>query len=114
MAAEVVAVGDRADAAGREDLEDFDLIISDLTDDAEGGMQIISELQRKRLIVPVVISSENAQHHGIIKAFKMGAANFVRRPYERDELRNIIEKALSYKLRFVEDLKVLPFVHEKD
>lgn len=110
---EVTSVGDRMAAAERDDLEDFDLIISDLTDDAESGIQIISDLKRKRLIVPVVVTSEDAQHHGIVKAFKMGAANFVRRPYDRDELRNIIEKTLSYKLRFVEDLRVIPFVREQ-
>lgn len=110
---EVVAMADRAAAVERDDLEDFDLIISDLTDDSDSGVQILSELKRKRLMVPVVVSSEEAQQHGIVKAFKMGAANFLRRPYDEEELRNIIEKTLSYKLRFVEDLKIIPFVREK-
>jgi len=110
---DVVATGNRDEAVGREDLEDFDLIISGLTDEAEGGVQILSELQRKRLLVPIVVSSEEAHQHGIIKAFKLGAANFLRRPYDEDELRTIVEKTLGYKLRFVDDLKVLPFVHEK-
>ncbi|HEY0078824.1 MAG TPA: ATP-binding protein [Pyrinomonadaceae bacterium] len=109
---EVVATGSREEAIEREDLEDFDLIISDLTDSADGGMQILSEIKKKRLFVPVVVSSEEAYQNGIVKAFKLGAANFVRRPYERDELRTIVEKTLGYKLRFVEDLKVLPFVRE--
>lgn len=113
MGHEVIAMGDRAAAVERDDLEDFDLIISDLTDDSESGVQILSELKRKRLMVPVVVSSEEAQQHGIVKAFKMGAANFLRRPYDKDELRNIIEKTLSYKLRFVEDLKIVPYVREK-
>jgi CheY-like chemotaxis protein len=110
---EVVATGNRDEALAREDLDDFDLVISDLTDDAEGGVQIVSELKRKSLLVPVVVSSDEAQPSGVIKAFKMGAANYVSRPYDRDELRDIVEKTLSYKLRFVEDVKVLPFVHEK-
>jgi len=110
---DVAAMGSRDEALEREDLEEFDLVISDLTDDAESGVQIVGELKRKCLMVPVVVSSEEAQQHGIIKAFKMGAANFLRRPFDRDELREIVEKTLSYKLRFVEDIKVLPFVHEK-
>ncbi|MDQ3686206.1 MAG: ATP-binding protein [Acidobacteriota bacterium] len=110
---DVVATGNREDAVERDDLEDFDLIISDLTDEADGGVQILSELKRKRLLVPIVVSSEEANHHGVIKAFKLGAANFLRRPYDDAELRNIVEKTLGYKLRFVEDMKVLPFVHEK-
>ena len=112
---EVVATGDRTTALAREDLEDFDLIISDLTEDsaAGGGIEIIGELKRKRLMVPVVVSSEETQQNGVIKAFKLGAANFVRKPYEREELRTIVDKTLGYKLRFVDDLKVLPYVRER-
>src|SRR5205085_5237906 len=110
---DVVATGNREEALARDDLEDFDLVISDLTDDAEGGIQVLSEVKRKSLLVPVVVSADEAQPHGIIKAFKLGAANYLRRPYDHEELRTIVEKTLSYKLRFVEDVKVLPFVHEK-
>ncbi|MDT4952586.1 MAG: hypothetical protein QOJ02_724 [Acidobacteriota bacterium] len=110
---EVVATGDRSEALEREDLDEFDLIISDLTEDEHSGMQLLSEIKRKRLMVPVVVSSDEGQQPGVVKAFKMGAANFLRLPYNKDELRNIVEKTLAYKLRFVDDLKVLPFVREK-
>jgi anti-sigma regulatory factor (Ser/Thr protein kinase)/CheY-like chemotaxis protein len=110
---EVVATGDREWALAREDLDEFDLIISDLTEDEPGGMQLLSEIKRKRLMVPVVISSDEAQQPGLVKAFKMGAANFLRLPYNKDELLNIVEKTLAYKLRFIDDLRVLPFVREK-
>ncbi|MGA9996263.1 MAG: ATP-binding protein [Pyrinomonadaceae bacterium] len=110
---DVVATGDRSAALERDDLDEFDLIISDLTDDADGGVQLVSEIKRKRLLVPVVVSSDQAQQPGIVKAFKMGAANYLRSPYNKEELLSIVEKTLSYKLRFVEDLKVLPYVREK-
>ncbi|HEX8492855.1 MAG TPA: ATP-binding protein [Pyrinomonadaceae bacterium] len=110
---DVVATGDRAVALEREDLEEFDLIISDLTEDADSGVQLVSELKRKRLLVPVVVSSDEAQQPGLVKAFKMGAANFLRQPYNKEELRSIVDKTLSYKLRFIDDLKVLPYVREK-
>ena len=109
---EVVTAADRAEAVGREDLEDFDLIISDLAEYSDTGVQILSELKRKRLFVPVVVSSEEAQHAGLIKAFKLGASNYLRKPYDERELSQIVEKTLGYKLRFVEDLKVLPYVRE--
>jgi serine/threonine-protein kinase RsbW len=110
---DVVATGDRAEAVAREDLDEFDLIISDLAEYADSGTQIVSELKRKRLLVPIVVSSEEAHQTGIIKAFKLGAANLLRKPYDKEELRSIVEKTLGYKLRFVEDLKVLPFVRER-
>jgi serine/threonine-protein kinase RsbW len=110
---EVTAIAVREEALEREDLDEFDLIISDLTDDLDSGVQILSELKRKRLMVPVAASSEDSHQPGIVKAFKMSAANFLRLPYNNDELRDIVEKTLAYKLRFVEDVKVRPFVREK-
>ncbi len=110
---EVIATGDRNEALAREDLEEFDLIISDLTDDADSGVQLLSEIKRKRLLVPVVISSDEAQQPGVVKAFKMGAVNYLRKPFEKAELCDIVDKTLAYKLRFVDDLKVLAHVHEK-
>ena len=70
---EVVATGDRTDALAREDLDEFDLIISDLTEDASP----VSELQRKRLLM----SLPPGPLPDVIKAFKFGATNFVRLPY---------------------------------
>jgi CheY-like chemotaxis protein len=110
---DVVATGERAEALERDDLDEFDLIISDLTDDVDSGVQLLSEIKRKRLLVPVVVSSDEAQQPGVVKAFKMGAVNYLRHPYDKEELCSIVEKTLAYKLRFVDDLKVLPHVHEK-
>lgn len=110
---DVIATGDRNVALERDDLDEFDLIISDLTDDADSGVQLLSEIKRKRLLVPVVVSSDEAQQPGVVKAFKMGAVNYLRHPYDKEELCSIVEKTLAYKLRFVDDLKVLPHLHEK-
>jgi len=83
---EVVAASGRNKALRRDDLESFDLIISDLSD---------------------------GETNGEVKAFKMGAANYLRLPYNRDELREIVEKTLAYKLRYIDDPELLPQVHEK-
>ncbi|HEY9503058.1 MAG TPA: ATP-binding protein [Pyrinomonadaceae bacterium] len=104
---EVVVTGEREKALAREDLDQFDLVISDLSE-AEVNGQPIGDLQRKHLVTPVTQTPS-----GIIKAFKMGAANYLRLPYNRDELREIVEKTLSYKLRYVDDPELLPHVHEK-
>lgn len=107
---EVVATGDREAALARADLDQFDLIISDLTEDASPNGRPISELQRKHLLVPMPAGRVQAD---VIKAFKLGAANYLRLPYNNDELREVIEQTLSYKLRYVDDLTVIPHLHEK-
>jgi serine/threonine-protein kinase RsbW len=104
---DVVVTGERENALAREDLDQFDLVISDLSE-AEVNGQPIGDLQRKHLVTPVT-----PPQSGIIKAFKMGAANYLRLPYNREELREIVEKTLSYKLRYVDDPELLPHVHEK-
>ena len=78
---EVVISGERETALRRNDLDSFDLIISDLADEE-------------------------------VRAFKMGAANYLRLPYNRDELREIVEQTLAHKLRYVDDPRLLPNVHE--
>jgi serine/threonine-protein kinase RsbW len=106
---EVIVTGERENALARNDLETFDLVISDLTE-AELNGQPVGDLQRKRLLTPVNSSTPEPQ---IIKAFKMGAANYLRLPYKPEELRHIVEQTLSYKLRYVDDPSLLPHVHEK-
>ncbi|HKZ77056.1 MAG TPA: ATP-binding protein [Pyrinomonadaceae bacterium] len=107
---EVVAMGDRDEALAREDLDDFDLIISDLTEDATLAGSAANELQRKRLLVPITLNGDQTV---LIKAFKMGAANYLRLPYNRDSLREIVEQTLAYKLRYVDDPSLLSHTHEK-
>jgi serine/threonine-protein kinase RsbW len=86
---DVVAASERDKALNRDDLDSFDLIISDLS-----GAEVNGEVDE-------------------VKAFKMGAANYLRSSYNRDELRAIVEKTLAYKLRYIDDPKVLQHVHEK-
>jgi serine/threonine-protein kinase RsbW len=106
---DVVGIGVRSEALGRDDLDDFDLIISDLTDEGECGTGEVSALHRKHLLVPVGKNSEPT----IVKAFKMGAANYLRLPYNRQDLLEIVEQTLSYKLRCEDQPKVVAHVHEK-
>ena len=43
----------------------------------------------------------------------MGAANYLRHPYDAEELKQIVEQTLSNKLRYVDNSAFLPQVHEK-
>ncbi len=106
---EVVVTAERTKALRRDDLDSFDLIISDLSE-AEVNGEPISELHRKHLVTPL---GEQFKGLGVIKAFKMGAANYLRLPYNREELREIVEQTLAHKLRYVDDPTIFSHVHEK-
>jgi serine/threonine-protein kinase RsbW len=111
---EAVVTGDRDEALSRDDLDQFDLIISDLTEETAGEpetnpTQAVSP-HRRHLLTSVV---PNAAGPTIVKAFKMVAANYLRFPYNKDELREIVEQTLSYKLRYVDTPSLLSHTHEK-
>ena len=106
---EVIVTGERDKALRRDDLDSFDLIISDLSE-AEVNGEPISELHRKHLVTPL---SQQNNGTGVIKAFKMGVANYLRVPYNRDELREIVEQTLAQKLRYVNEPSTFSHVHEK-
>jgi serine/threonine-protein kinase RsbW len=114
---EAVVTGDRDEALNRDDLDEFDLIISDLTEDAQSteasnGLNASSPAKphSRHLLTPVFSSLTEPV---IVKAFKMVAANYLRSPYNKDELRELVEKTLSYKLRYVDDPSLLSHTHEK-
>jgi len=126
LGCEAVVTGDRDEALSRNDLDQFDLIISDLTEeDTQSNSQStgqsteqsmersngrpVNELHR-HLLTPV---TANAEEPVIVKAFKMVAANYLRLSYNKDELREIVERTLSYKLRYVDDPNLLSHTHEK-
>src|SRR4030095_13211780 len=100
---QVVVSGERERALERDDLDSFDLVISDLTE-AEINGHPVSDLHRKHLIT----ATNSGRDPSIIKAFKMGAANYLRLPYDKQALREIVEQTLSYKLRYVADPTFMP------
>jgi len=109
-------------ASSREALEklahqDFDLLIIDLTarqtghgDGDADSLELISTVGRK-LRAPVVVSTSPGSVN-VRKAFRLGVSGFLQRPYEFAELEKIVEKALSYKMRRIENAPPLPEIRE--
>ena len=101
LGCEAVVTGDRDEALSRKDLDQFDLIISDLTEEdtqsssestgqstglstAQANGKPANELHRRHLLTPV---TSNAEEPVIVKAFKLVAANYLRLPANKDQLR---------------------------
>ena len=112
---QIVVVPSAARALERLEREDFDLVVCDLSaQDLNAGepdaVQLIAEIGKKSR-APVVVSTDAAAVN-VRKAFKVGATNYLQRPYDQAALEKIIDKALSYKLRRVENAPPLPEVRE--
>jgi serine/threonine-protein kinase RsbW len=109
---EVVAIAERAEALMRTDLDEFDVIISDLVEDADLEENGASG-KRKRLFVTVANPKPEPSEPRIVKAFKVAAVNLVADPGDGSDLREIVEKVLAFKLRCVDQPDVLAQTHEK-
>jgi serine/threonine-protein kinase RsbW len=109
-------------ASSREALEklarhDYDLLIIDLTSRQSGSedsdadsLELISTVSRKSHAPIVVSTSPGALN--VRKAFRLGATGLLQRPYELAELEKIVDKALSYRTRRIENAPPLPEVRE--
>ena len=109
---EAVVTGDRDEALSRDDLDQFDLIISDLPRTLRDEPETATERTISRRTLADAGRAKRRRTE-IVKAFKMVAANYLRLPYNKDELREIVEQTLSYKLRYVDDPSLLSHTHEK-
>ncbi len=89
----VVALNNRPDALEAIDVEQFDLVITDL----DIQSLTISPNQNGHTASPPEI---DPQH---IKAFKVSAANFRRDEFNESELKDIVATVLDYKIRHVDN-----------
>ncbi|MDX6611310.1 MAG: serine/threonine-protein kinase RsbW [Blastocatellia bacterium] len=115
MGHEVIAIAERAEALVRTDLDDFDVIISDLVEDADFDLADngTGTGKRKRLFVTLANSKTQLPEPCIVKAFKIAAVNLMADAGDGSDLREIVEKVLAFKLRCADQPEVLAQTHEK-
>jgi len=71
-----------ADAQKRFELNDFDLIITDLRLPGEPGTKVIELVQD----VPVLIMTSYSSIRSAVDAIKMGAEDYIAKPFDHDEM----------------------------
>ncbi len=74
-----------------------DLIVSDLRMPEMDGMDFLAEVRRENNEVPFVIITGYANVDNAIEAMRLGANDFIKKPFDMDEMRVLIEKTLRHK-----------------
>jgi len=87
-------------ATGEDALESLDqtrpdLVTLDLVLPGMDGLETLGQLQGRLPNVPVVMLSGHGQARSIVEAMKLGAADFLRKPFEVEELDFAFQKALE-------------------
>lgn len=78
--------------------EDIDLIISDLKMDHMDGLELLHEVNHSYPEIPVIMVTGFATINSAVQAMKNGAAHYLGKPVNLDELRKTVREVLDQKL----------------
>jgi DNA-binding NtrC family response regulator len=81
-------------------LEDFkargaDLVITDLSMPGMSGMELLAAVRERDADVPVIIVTGYSSVDSAIEALRLGATDFIKKPYDTDELLLLINRTLE-------------------
>ena len=77
------------------DAKDLDIIVTDLKMPGKSGMDLLTLCHEKRPAVPVIMITAFGNVEAAVAAMKKGAYDFITKPFDENELLNVIEKAIS-------------------
>lgn len=72
-----------------------DLILSDLKMKEMTGLEFLREIRRKNMNTPFILMTAYAKIKDAVEAMKLGAADFIEKPFEIDDLLYLIQKTLK-------------------
>ncbi|MDH5446797.1 MAG: sigma-54 dependent transcriptional regulator [Gammaproteobacteria bacterium] len=74
-----------------------DLIISDLRMPGMTGMELCEQVRKQDSDIPFIIITGYAEVDNAIEALRLGASDFIKKPFDMDELRLQIERTLEHR-----------------
>jgi len=85
---------------GKEALEkfrslDFDLVLLDLRMPEMNGLDVLQEMKKEDPTIPVIVITAYGSVDNAVEALKVGAYDFITKPFKLEELRNAIARALE-------------------
>ncbi|KZL92917.1 transcriptional regulatory protein ZraR [Clostridium magnum DSM 2767] len=74
---------------------DIDLILLDLKMPKADGMEVLRKVKDKNLNIPIVMITAHGTMESAVEAMKLGAIDYISKPFNIDELKIIIKNALN-------------------
>jgi DNA-binding NtrC family response regulator len=86
-------------ASGEEGLRlfvasSFDAVITDITMPGMSGMEVLARIHERNPVLPVIMITAYGTIENAVQAMKQGAFDYITKPFNRDELRMTLDKAL--------------------
>jgi two-component system response regulator HydG len=93
---EVVAAGDGPVAVSKLQAGRFELLISDLKMPKMTGIELLVEAKKLRPDMPVVMMTAFATVQTAVEAMKLGAYDYIQKPFDGDEIKILIDRTLEH------------------
>jgi two-component system response regulator HydG len=94
----VLAIGESLEASRILRKEEFDVIITDLKMKGLKGLDLLEEAKKVAPLTPVIIITAFGTIQSAIQAMKLGAYDYITKPFQIDELVLTVKKALENRL----------------
>ena len=106
---EVEAVDDGAGAIERAQAGDgrYDLVVSDVRMERSGGLDVLAAFTEKAPATPVILITAFGDVSGAMEAIQRGAYDYVSKPFNIEELRLTVARAIERR-RLVAEQKAVP------
>jgi DNA-binding NtrC family response regulator len=101
----VVAVGSGSAALQRLS-EGFDLVITDVLMGDMSGMDVLAEAKARSPQTAVIVITAYGAIEDAVRAMKLGALDYLTKPFDLEALALVVEKALRYRALAAENLRL--------
>ena len=90
-----IAAADLAEAKMRLSEQTFDICLTDMKLPDGNGLDLVSYIQQQHPQLPVAVITAHGNMESAIQAFKSGAFDFVNKPLDINDLRNLVAQAIK-------------------
>jgi DNA-binding NtrC family response regulator len=102
---------------GREGLnqaiqKEYDIVLTDIRMPDIGGMKVLRDVKRAKPSLPVVIITGYASVKSAVQAMKLGAADYIEKPFTPDQLLKAVDAALDMAATQVPEVQDL--IHKEE
>jgi len=109
----VETISDSTKAVAEIESNNYDLFISDLSMPGLNGFQLLEVAKKEVPETPFVIFSAFGSTEKVVEAMRLGAFDFIEKPFKADRLRIVVEKSLKFSTLQKQNKALTSELHKK-
>ena len=106
---EAIAVASGAEALRQVAAEPFDLVITDIKMPEMDGLELLRQLKEYDPALPVIVMTAYGTVESAVEALRAGAYDYLAKPFEIDELKLTVAKALERERLLAENRRITSY-----